>query len=56
LVAWGVDGRIILNEILNKYCTNVWNGFNWFRIGLVVGSNAILMALRVTEWFGISTS
>jgi len=35
LVAWSIDGRIILNEILNKYCASAWNGFNWLRIGLV---------------------
>jgi hypothetical protein len=28
-----VDGRIILNWILRKYGGNVWNGFNWLRIG-----------------------
>jgi hypothetical protein len=38
LFAFSLNGRIILHEILSKYCTSVGNGFNMFRIGLVMGS------------------
>jgi hypothetical protein len=33
----GVDGRIILEWILRKKGGNVWNGFNWLRIGTSAG-------------------
>jgi hypothetical protein len=29
----GVDGRIILQWIIEKYGGNLWIGFIWFRIG-----------------------
>jgi len=28
-----IDGRIILECILRKYCGNVWTGFVWLRVG-----------------------
>jgi hypothetical protein len=29
----GVDGNIILQWILGKWCGRVWTGFIWLRIG-----------------------
>jgi hypothetical protein len=29
----GVDGEIILERILGKYCGKVWTGFTWHRTG-----------------------
>jgi hypothetical protein len=29
----GIDGRIILKQILSKYGGRVWTGFSWLRIG-----------------------
>jgi hypothetical protein len=33
----GVDGRIILEWILEKRVARVWTGFVWFRIGASEG-------------------
>jgi hypothetical protein len=35
----GVDGRIILKWILEKYAGKLWTGFFWLRIG---SSNGLL--------------
>jgi hypothetical protein len=32
----GIDGRIILERILRKYCRRVWTGCIWLRIGTSV--------------------
>jgi hypothetical protein len=29
----GVDGRIILEQIIGKQCRKVWTGFIWERMG-----------------------
>ena len=33
----GVDGRIILKWIIEKYIGRVWTGLMWFRMGTICG-------------------
>jgi hypothetical protein len=34
----GVDGRIILKQILEKLCVTVWSGFNWLSVQFLIFS------------------
>jgi hypothetical protein len=42
----GLDGRIILKEILMEICWGVWTGFIWLRLGTSDG----LLLKRVTNF------